>query len=103
EQLRLAKKLYFGGLRFAQRPQSIVKELMVEESNANYQLNYKTGLGFRENGNAIGWVVGWIEENRHVYFFVLNIEGPHNTNMPTIGKNILKGILQHEGFMQGKK
>jgi beta-lactamase class D len=103
EQLGLAKKLYFGELPFAQRPQSIVKKLMVQESNANYQLNYKTGLGFRENGNAIGWVAGWIEENRHVYFFVLNIEGPHNTNMPIIGKNILRGILQHEGFLQGKK
>ncbi len=103
EQLGLAKKLYFRQLPFAQRPQSIVKKVMVKESNANYELSYKTSWGFRENNNAIGWVVGWIEENRHIYFFVLNIEGPHNTNMPTVGVNILKGILQHEGFMQGKK
>src|SRR3954452_23117703 len=103
EQLGLAKKLYFGQLPFAQRPQSIVKKVMVQESNANYELSYKTGWGFRENGNAIGWVVGWIEENRHVYFLVLNIEGPHNTNMTTVRMNILKSILQHEGFMQGKK
>jgi beta-lactamase class D len=103
EQLGLAKKLYFTQLPFAQRPQSIIKKVMTQEGNANYQLSYKTGWGFRENGNAIGWVVGWIEENRHVYFFVLNTEGPPNTNMATAGVNILKGILQHEGFMQGKK
>jgi beta-lactamase class D len=104
EQLGLAKKLYFAQLSpFAQRTQSIVKKLMEQESNANYQLSYKTGWGVKENGNAIGWLVGWIEENRHVYFFVLNLEGPQNTNMATVGVNILKGILQHEGFMLGKK
>src|SRR4051794_23617751 len=103
EQLGLAKKLYFGQLPFDKRPQSIVKKVMLQESNANYELSYKTGWGFKENGNAIGWVVGWIEENRHVYFFVLNMEGPHNTDMTTVGMNILKGILQHEGFMLGKK
>ena len=103
EQLGLAKRLYFGQLPFDKRPQSIVKKVMVQESNANYELSYKTGWGFKENGNAIGWVVGWIEENRHIYFFVLNMEGPHNTDMTTVEKNILKGILKHEGFMLGKK
>ena len=37
---------------------------------------------YRENGHALGWVVGWIEENQHPYFFVLNIESPdHNFDM----------------------
>jgi len=103
EQLGLAKRLYFGQLPFDKRPQSIVKKIMLQENNTNYQLSYKTGMGYTENGNALGWMVGWIEENVHVYFFVLNIEGPHNTDMTTVRMNILKGILKHEGFMQGKK
>ena len=102
EQLGLAKKLYFGQLPFDKRPQSIVKKVMLQENNSNYQLSYKTGWGYTENGNALGWVVGWIEENIHVYFFVLNIEGPHNTDA-AVRMNILKGILNHEGFMKGKK
>jgi beta-lactamase class D len=76
---------------------------MLQESNANYQLSYKTGWGYTENGNSLGWMVGWIEENVHVYFFVLNIEGPHNMDMVAVRMNILKGILKHQGFMQGKK
>ncbi|TKK71696.1 class D beta-lactamase [Ilyomonas limi] len=103
EQLGLAKKLYFGQLPFDKRPQSIVKKIMLQESNANYQLSYKTGWGYTENGNSLGWMVGWIEENVHVYFFVLNIEGPHNMDMVAVRMNILKGILKHQGFMQGKK
>jgi len=26
-----------------------------------------------EDGHEIGWIVGWIEENKHPYFFVLNM------------------------------
>lgn len=103
EQLGLVKKLYFEQLPIDKRPQRIVKKLMLQESNTNYQLSYKTGWGFRENGNAIGWIVGWIEENHHPYFFVLNVEGPHNTNMYTIRLNILKAILKQWGFLEGKK
>lgn len=103
EQLGLAKKLYFGQLPFDQRPQSIVKKIMLRENNANYQMGYKTGWGYAENGNSIGWIVGWIEENRHVYPFVLNVEGAHDIDMVAARMNVLKGILKHEGFMQGKK
>ena len=103
EQLGLVKKLYFSQLGFQKRTQDIVKKVMLQEDNANYKLYYKTGLGYRENGNSIGWIVGWIEENHHPYFFVLNVEGEHNTELWTIRKNILTGILKKEGFFEGKK
>ena len=76
---------------------------MLQENNANYKLSYKTGWGFKENGNALGWMIGWIEENQHPYFFVLNVEGPHDTDMQTVRINILKGILKQMGFFEGKK
>ncbi len=103
EQLGLVKQLYFEQLKIDKRPQEIVKKLMLWEDNANYKLSYKTGWGFKENGNGIGWIVGWIEENKHPYFFVLNVEGPRNTDMLTVRMNVLKGILKQLGFMEGKK
>jgi len=103
EELGLAKKLYFNQLPFQGRPQDIVKKIMMQENNSNYKLSYKTGWGFTENGDALGWVVGWIEENQHPFFFVLNIEGPHNTDVLTVRKNILDGILKQLGFFEGKK
>ncbi|MBG9376159.1 class D beta-lactamase [Panacibacter sp. DH6] len=103
EQLGLVKKLYFKQLPFQSRAQEIVKKAMTQENNANYQLSYKTGWGFAENGNAVGWAAGWIEENQHPYFFVLNIDGPHSTNIATAQKNILAGILKQLGFFEGRK
>ena len=58
EQLGLVKKLYFSQLGFQKRTQDIVKKVMLQEDNANYKLYYKTGLGYKENGNSIGWIVG---------------------------------------------
>jgi beta-lactamase class D len=103
EELGLVKRLYFGQLPFQKRTQDIVKKVMMQEDNANYKLYYKTGMGYKEDGKSIGWVVGWIEENHHPYFFVLNVEGAHNADIVAIRKKILTGILRKEGFFEGKR
>jgi len=104
EELGLVKKLYFDQLPFFTRPQNIVKGMMLMEDNANYQLSYKTGWGTRENGHPLAWIVGWVEENKHPYFFVLNLESSDpNFNMLTARMAILKGILKQLGFFEGKR
>jgi len=103
EQLGLVKRLYFDQLPFDKRSQRIVKQVMLQEDNANYKLSYKTGWGHKEDGKSLGWVVGWIEENKHPYFFVLNLEGPHDMDMVAVRMNVLNGILKKLGFMEGNK
>lgn len=103
EQLGLVKKLYFDQLPFQKRVQEVVKKVMLQEENANYKLSYKTGWGYSENGNSIGWIVGWEEENLHPYFFVLQLEGPHDMDMKTARVSILKSILTQHGFFKGQK
>jgi len=104
EQMGLVKRLYFNQLPFHQINQEIVKRAMLFEDNTNYKLSYKTGWGFRENGNSVAWIVGWIEENKHPYFFVLNLETPdRKADIPAIRMRILKSILQQLEFMQGKR
>jgi beta-lactamase class D len=104
EQLGLVKKLYFDQLPFQKRTQRIVREMMLWEDNSNYRLSYKTGWGFTDKNHALGWIVGWIEENNHVYFFVLQVESPdRNYNLSTVRLKILKDILKQHGFMEGKK
>jgi len=76
---------------------------MLFEDNSNYKLSYKTGWGRKENGEHLAWIVGWIEENKHPYFFVLNFESSDpNADIPVIRMNMLKGILKQLGFMEGK-
>lgn len=104
EQLGLVKKLYFNQLPFHRVNQEIVKNAMLFENNANYKLSYKTGWGTTENGNQLGWIIGWIEENRHPYFFVMNIESPDKSiDMPGIRIKMVKDILTQYEFFKGIK
>lgn len=104
EQLGLVKKLYFDQLPFQKRSQRIVRSMMQWESNTLYKLSYKTGWGFTEKGHSLAWIVGWIEENGHPYFFVLQIETPDkNADIPAIRLQLLKDILKELGFFEGRK
>jgi len=103
QQLGLVKRLYFDQLPFFKSYQEMVKRAMLFENNANYRLAYKTGWGFTEKDHALGWIVGWVEENNHPYFFVLNIESADKKfDMKPVRLKILKDILKQLGFFEGK-
>jgi beta-lactamase class D len=103
QQLGLVKRLYFDQLPFFKTYQEVVKRAMLFENNTNYRMGYKTGWGFSEKGHSIGWIVGWIEENNHPFFFVLNIESPdRNFKMGEVRMKMLKDILKQLGFFEGK-
>lgn len=103
EELGLVKLLYFHQLPFFKTYQETVKKAMLFENTTMYRLAYKTGWGRNENGDHLAWAVGWVEENNHPYFFVLNFESPDtNADIPAIRMKILKGILKQLGFFEGK-
>jgi beta-lactamase class D len=102
EQLGLVKRLYFNQLPFFKLYQEKVKHAMLFENNSNYTLSYKTGWG-QYDGKQLGWVLGWIVENDHPYFFVLNIESTDsNIDMVNIRMKMLKEILKQLGFFEGR-
>ncbi|GAB3005867.1 OXA-48 family carbapenem-hydrolyzing class D beta-lactamase OXA-54 [Niabella terrae] len=102
QNLGVVKKLYFDELPFFKLYQDKVKAAMLFENNTNYRLAYKTGWATTDQGHALGWITGWIEENKHPYFFVLNIESPDpNFDMTKIRLELLKEILKKYGFFKG--
>lgn len=104
EQLGVVKRLYFTQLPFRARTQRLVKEIMLREQNTNYSLSYKTGWGINEKNQAVGWITGWIEENRHPYFFVLLVESEDpEYDMTEVRLKMLKEILSQYDFFEGTK
>ncbi|MCY7292275.1 MAG: class D beta-lactamase [Ferruginibacter sp.] len=104
EQIGLMKRLYFDQLPFRKSVQQTVRDVMLQEDNTAYKLSYKTGWGFDEQNNAIGWLVGWIEENRHVYFFATLVKSKdRDFDMKPVRIGITKDILKHYGFFEGKR
>lgn len=109
EQLGLVKKLFFNQLPFQQRTQQVVQGLMEREKNPAYTLAYSTGEARDSAGRPLGWVVGWVEERIHPYFFVLSIrpsgEGKNAEEVNIADKEIplLKSLLTDQGFFKGVK
>jgi len=104
EQLGLMKKLYFDQLPFRKSVMETVRGMMLQEDNTNYKLSYKTGWGFDEKGHSVGWVTGWIEENRHVYFFITLVRSESkDIDMARVRLDITRDILKEYGFFEGKK
>lgn len=104
EQLGLMSKIYFDQLPFQKYAQQMVESLMLKEDNTLYKLSYSTGAGVDEKNNFFGWTLGWVEENRHVYFFVTFIKTPDkNIDLKATGIHISKSILKEMGFFKGEK
>ena len=102
EQLGLMKKLYFDQLPFRQSVQKSVRDMMKAEDNNLYTLSWKQSNPIKTiDGTYSSWVTGWIEENRHVYFFVTYAESTVQNKDNTA--SITKDILRKYEFFQGKK
>jgi beta-lactamase class D len=104
EQLGIVKRLYFNQLPFFENYQLMVKNAMLFEDKPTHSLYYKTGLAKKEDGTPVAWVVGWIEENRHPYFFVLNMETKDSTvNLMDARMTVLRNILTQLNFFKGQR
>ena len=104
EQMGITKKLYFDQLPFFQRTQLLVREMFMHERNSNYSLVYKTGRAIGADGKVVGWIMGWVEENKHPYFFVCNMQPANGQiDVSAVGLQLVKKILRPMGFFEGKK
>lgn len=100
EQLGFIKKLYFNELPFQKRSQDMYKKMILKEDNANYKLSFINGS---DTSNGTSWYLGYVEENKHPYFFVLYTHAMKAST--TIGEQgaLLKRILLQQGFLKGER
>jgi beta-lactamase class D len=104
EQLGFLSKLYFEQLPFQKYAQQTVANLMLQEDDSLYRLSYATGTGIDEKNNSIAWNLGWIEENRHIYFFVTFIRtADEEMDKESEAIKISKSCLKSLGFFRGQK
>jgi beta-lactamase class D len=77
QQIQFLRRLYQNKLPFSERSISIVKDILVLEQTPEYKLSGKTGwVGYQTQQKVpqVGWLVGYLEKNRDVYFFATNID-----------------------------
>ena len=76
QQIQFLRRFYKNDLPFSERSLSIVKDIMILERTPDYTLRGKTGwVGFDDGVKPqIGWLVGYLEKGKNVYFFATNID-----------------------------
>ena len=103
EQLGFMKRLYFNQLPFRKSVQDTVKQLMLREDNTLYRLSYEYSPSASMAPATNQWLIGWIEENGHVYFFVTHTRTAQPVAQTEVPLKITRNILQSYGFFEGKK
>lgn len=73
EQVQFLAKLAEKTLPFPSSYQKEVHEIILIEQSDNWKLYAKTGWENAPN-SGIGWWVGWVEKDHHIYAFALNLD-----------------------------
>ena len=102
EQLGLITGLYFSNIPMQKRTQAVLKGLLHREGNSKYTLGYNKGIA-PHAGGYVAHINGWIEENKHVYFFSQTTKSKDSTSLMQNSEAILKSILKEYGYFEGKK
>lgn len=75
EQVEFLRRLCAGELGVSERSTEILKDLLVLESNSKYRLSGKSGTVNITPSRELVWLVGYIERDKNLHFFALNVEG----------------------------
>jgi beta-lactamase class D len=92
EQIDFLKRLYRNTMPFKESHQRFVKDVLIVEAGREWILRAKTGWG-EENGQQVGWWVGWVEWPEGSVFFALNIDMPNEENDAPKRISIAREIL----------
>lgn len=93
QQIGFLLRLYNNDLPFSQGTINLVKDIAIAEQTANYVLRAKTGAT-----SKIGWYVGYLEQNEHVYFFATNLDINSN-NALTARSEVTRRCLRDLGLL----
>lgn len=80
EQIQFLQRFYQNNLPFSEATMATVKDIMVVEQTPDYTIRAKTGWAFDV---AVGWYVGYVEQDDNVYFFATNLDTPDESSLGT--------------------
>jgi len=96
EQIEVLKNVHARRYPFSRRSYDILQTIMVDLSGPAYVLRAKTG---RTGGDAdLGWYVGYVQTDRTVWFFAMNIDLRAETDVP-LRKELALEALRRKGII----
>jgi len=101
EQMNFILHFYQNKLPFSQENIDLVKKLIILKQTDKWTFRGKTGMTVQD-GNNVGWLVGYLEENGNVWIYVCNVEsGTDNTEkFKESRRGITEKVFKAMGLME---
>lgn len=96
QQIEFLRRLHEEDLPFSKRTIDLVKDIMIFEQTPEYILRAKTG--WVRVTPEVGWFVGYLEQNKNIYFFATNID-IRNPNDLAVRIEITRRSLKDLGLL----
>lgn len=93
EQVDFMEDLVEEELPFNEKNQKTVKRMMIQDEQDGFTLHGKTGTRLSDMG--LGWYVGFVENDKGIWVFAVNIDGSG-----TEAKNIAVEVLKEKGIIR---
>lgn len=99
QQVAFLKHLYLNKLPVSRRSMDVLRKIMVRSEANGVVYRGKTGLS-AQDGEAIGWFVGYVTKGDQAYFFALNAHAP-DADAAFISARIAvsEAVLKHLGIL----
>jgi len=101
EQMNFLLHFYNNQLPFAKENIDLVKKLIVLKQTNKWTFSGKTGMTVQD-GKNIGWLVGYLEENKNVWIYVCNVESEdkNSASFRESRRGIVEKVFKSMGLMQ---
>lgn len=100
EQADFVQRLAQEKLPLSVSLQRNVKDLLLRERGADYRFYLKTCTGLLQNGQYLGWSIGWLETDQGFYIFALNLTHRDYETVKDAMLRLPKQLLRATGSWQ---
>ncbi len=101
EQMNFILHFYQNKLPFSTENIDLVKKLIILKQTDKWTFRGKTGMTVQD-GNNVGWLVGYLEEKGNVWFYVCNVESgaDFTDNFKASRRGITEKVFKSLGLME---
>lgn len=100
EQISFLQKIYHNKFGFNEQAIDSLKTIMLTETKPSYRLFAKTGAGKTDDGNMLGWYIGFVENSAGVHFFAFNFDSQSYGEMKAKRVKLAKNHLRQAGIIE---
>lgn len=98
EQVEFIKSVYRKNLKFSPKTYAVLQDIMLNETNTEYDIYAKTG--FSNLGKAYqGWYVGYVESNDQTWVFATNLQITDPKKELELRKKVTLAALKEKGII----